>query len=162
MRARQPALQVDLELAVVRAPGIVGLLGAADALRDDADERQLEERVGDESADALGFGDRRPGHSRHVQREVSLLQLGQKAGAEERHRRAADEREEKCSGEGGARMRDDLRQHRFVAAAQPARDRRIVPRRESSAALGFFGNSSMHRAGVTIIATASEARMAST
>ena len=41
-RARQIALQVDLELAVVRAPGVVRLLGAPDALRDDAHERQLQ------------------------------------------------------------------------------------------------------------------------
>ena len=88
LRSGETALQVDLELAVVRAPGVVGLLGAADALGDDAHERQLEQRVGHERADALRFRDRGAGHGRHVQGEVSLFELRQKARAEERQRRA--------------------------------------------------------------------------
>jgi hypothetical protein len=39
LSAGQPGLQTDLELAVVRAPGVVGRLGPTDALRDRAHDR---------------------------------------------------------------------------------------------------------------------------
>ena len=77
--SRQPRLQVDFELAVVRAPGVLGLLRPPRALRNRTHLGQLPQRLGDMGADAQRFLDRRAGHRRHVDDEVPLLQLGDEA-----------------------------------------------------------------------------------
>ncbi len=86
-------LQIDLEFAVMRAPGILGCFRPADALRDQPNGRQLGQRLRYQSADAQRFVDRSAGHRRHMDDEMSLLQFGHKGAAKERKRGASRQRQ---------------------------------------------------------------------
>ena len=72
--------QVDLELGVMRAPGVLGQLGPPDPLSDGAHARIAQQRLGYPRAEAERLVERGAGHGGHVDEIVALPKLRQEGG----------------------------------------------------------------------------------
>ena len=78
-------LELDVELAAVRAPSVLAELGAADLLRDRRDVRQREDLGADSSANPEHLVERSAGQrAARLDDEVPLLELGHELAAEPR------------------------------------------------------------------------------
>ena len=127
--SRQPRLQVHFEFAVVRTPGVFGLLGPPRALRNRTHLGQLPQRLGDMGADAQGLVDGGAGHRRHVDDEVAFLELGNEAAAQKRQCGTSGQRQHGSGSKKRARPFHEPPQQAHIAGAGQA-DQRRVPRRQ--------------------------------
>ena len=122
-------LQVDVQLAVMRAPHIVGLFGTTGALGHRADERQLREFLRNLPPHSQRLLKRGARHGRHVDDEVPLAQLGQKAAAQKRQRRQASQGEHNHRRNHRLGTRLDAGQAPFVAVLEPVHHGRLGRRK---------------------------------
>src|SRR5262245_51658529 len=129
----KPALRATF--AVMRAPGILRLLGPPDTLCDRAHHRQLGQRSGHEPSEPLRLGDGSARHRRHMEGEVALLEFGQERSSEERQESAASQSDEGGDGNGALRARDDAAQQVLVMSACPIHDGRAPVMHDSAVAL---------------------------
>ena len=118
----------------MRARGVVGFLGAADVLGDRAHHRQSDQGLGDESAEALGFGNRGAGHSRHVKNEMPFLEFGQEGATEERKGGTAGHGKNQSGSDRRTRMDGDAAQNSLITPARPANDGRLSIMRDRTRA----------------------------
>jgi enolase-like protein len=88
---RQAGLEGNFELAVVRTPGILRLLGSSDTLCDRAHHRKLGQRSGHEPSEPLRLRDGSTRHRRHMEGEVALLEFRQEGSSKERQESGASQ-----------------------------------------------------------------------
>src|SRR5439155_20739297 len=119
-------LELDMELAAMRPPRVLALLGAADLLLDSRHSGKREQRCRQLAADAQPLVERRARRLRHLEHEVSLAKRRQEAAAEEWQHRGGCEREREHEREPARRMREPARQDRPVARLDPPLHRRLL------------------------------------
>ena len=125
LRPGTDGFELDVELAAVRAPGVLALLGAPDLLRDRGDRGQAEQFLGDGGPEPMHLFERRARRRRDLQDEVPLTELRQELPAEEGEHGQRGAAQQRDGGDHAPRLRRHTCQPAAVARLDPALEPRL-------------------------------------